>query len=196
MTSVISASFNQASLFLSADSASSWLNGALNSIQNQNNAGGLLGMLQNSGGDGSISSFLGSSTTTANQFALISQNSVTNTSSLVAQIAAQNAQQTSSQKLQNSIDALSAARQMVQPTNVLDPTIFFADGSTLDTNSNILTRSDGTQIDTTTGAKVIDTSSLIQMANGAYLDTANNILTMPDGTEIDTVTGLKISVTA
>jgi hypothetical protein len=85
---------------------------------------------------------------------------------------------------------------MVQPTNVLDPTIFFADGSTLDTNSNILTRSDGTQIDTTTGAKVIDTSSMIQMANGAYLDTANNILTMPDGTEIDTVTGLKISVTA
>jgi hypothetical protein len=196
MTSVISASFNQASLFLSADSASSWLNGALNSIQNQKNAGGLLGMLQNSSGDGSISSFLGSSTTTANQFALISQNSVTNTSSLVAQIAAQNAQQTNSQKLQDSIDALSATQQMVQPTNVLDPTIFFADGSTLDTNSNILTMSDGTQIDTTTGAKVIDTSSLIQMANGAYLDTANNILTMPDGSQIDTVTGLKISVTA
>ena len=197
MTSAISASsINQASLFLSADSASSWLNGALNSIQNQNNAGGLLGMLQNSGGDGSISSFLGSSTTTANQFALISQNSVTNTSSLVAQIAAQNAQQTNSQKLQDSIDALSATQQMVQPTNVLDPTIFFADGSTLDTTSNILTMSDGTQIDTTTGAKVIDTSSLIQMANGAYLDTANNILTMPDGSQIDTVTGLKISVTA
>jgi hypothetical protein len=197
MTSAISASsINQASLFLSADSASSWLNGALNSIQNQNNAGGLLGMLQNSSGDGSISSFLGSSTTTANQFALISQNSVTNTSSLVAQIAAQNAQQTNSQKLQDSIDALSATQRMVQPTNVLDPTIFFADGSTLDTNSNILTMSDGTQIDTTTGAKVIDTSSMIQMANGAYLDTANNILTMPDGTEIDTVTGLKISVTA
>ena len=196
MTSVISASFNQASLFLSADSASSWLNGALNSIQNQNNAGGLLGMLQNSGGDGSISSFLGSSTTTANQFALISQNSVTNTSSLVAQIAAQNAQQTNAQQLEDAIDALSASKQMVQPQNVLDPTIFFADGSTLDTNSNILTRSDGTQIDTTTGAKVIDTSSMIQMANGAYLDTANNILTMPDGSQIDTVTGLKISVTA
>ncbi|MGA8823434.1 MAG: hypothetical protein WB613_11490, partial [Pseudolabrys sp.] len=87
-------------------------------------------------------------------------------------------------------------KQMVQSQNVLDPTIFFADGSTLDTNSNVLTRSDGTQIDITTGAKVIDTSSMIQMANGAYLDTANNILTMPDGTEIDTVTGLKISVTA
>jgi hypothetical protein len=193
---VLSASLNQASLFLNADSAQSWLNDALNSIQNQNNAGGLLGMLQNSGGGGSVSSFLASSATTAGQFALISQNSVTNTSSLVAQIAAQNAQQANSQKLQDSIDALSSTQQMVQPTNVLDPTIFFADGSTLDTNSNILTMSDGTQIDTTTGAKVVDTSSLIQMANGAYLDTANNILTMPDGTQIDTVTGLKVSVTA
>ena len=188
-------SISQATLFLSADSANSWLGDALSSIQNQNNAGGLLGMLQNSGGDGSISSFLGSSATTASQFALISQNSVTNASSLVAQIASQNAQQTNAQQLQDAIDALSASKQMVQPTNVLDPTIFFADGSTLDTNSNILTMSNGTQIDTTTGAKVIDTSSLIQMANGAYLDTANNILTMPDGTQIDTVTGLKVSVT-
>ena len=100
------------------------------------------------------------------------------------------------QKLQDAIDALSATQQMVQPKNVLDPTIFFANGSSLDTNSNIMTMSDGTQIDTTTGAKVIDTSSMIQMANGAYLDTENNILTMPDGIEIDTVTGLKISVTA
>jgi hypothetical protein len=54
----------------------------------------------------------------------------------------------------------------------------------------------GTQIDTTTGLKVVDTSSLIQMANGSYLDTKNNILTMPDGSEIDTLTGLKISLTA
>ena len=195
--SIISASpITQASIFLAADSASSWLNGALSSIQNQTNLGGLLGMLQNAGGDGSISSFLGSSGKTANQFALISQSSVTNTSSLVAQIAAQNAQQAGQKQLQDSIDALSATQQMVQPTNVLDPTIFFADGSTLDTNNNILTRSDGTQIDTTTGLKVIDTSSIIQMANGAYLDTKNNIMTMPDGSEIDTVTGLKISVTA
>jgi len=195
--SVISASpITQASIFLGADSASSWLNDALSSIQNQGSAGGLLGMLQNSGGNGSISSFLGSSGKTANQFALISQNSVTNTSSLVAQIAAQNAQQTNQQKLQDSINALSATQKMVQPTNVLDPIIFFADGSTLDTNSNVLTRSDGTKIDTTTGSKVIDTSSIIQMANGAYLDTKNNIMTMPDGSEIDTVTGLKISVTA
>ncbi|MGC2713984.1 MAG: hypothetical protein WA366_11460 [Pseudolabrys sp.] len=39
---------------------------------------------------------------------------------------------------------------------------------------------------TTTGTKVIDTSSLIQQANGAYLDTKNNIPTMPDGSRFDT----------
>lgn len=102
MTSVIGASsINQSILLLSADSASIWLNDALNSIQNQGNAAGLLGMLQNSGGNGSISSFLGASANNANTFALISQNSVTNTSSLVAQIAAQNAQQQNAQKLQD-----------------------------------------------------------------------------------------------
>jgi len=197
MTSIVSASsLSQVSMLLNADGASNWLAGAYNSIQNQDSAGGLLGMLQNSGGDGSIAAFLSSSSTNANAFALISQNSVTNSSSLVAQIAAQNAQQTNSKQLQDAMDALSASQQMVQPTNVLDPTIYFPDGSTIDTESNILTMSDGTQIDTTTGTKVMDPSSLVQMANGAYLDTKNNILTMPDGTEIDTITGLKISVTA
>lgn len=195
MASVISASaVSQYNALFS--SSANWLADTFTAIQNEQNQGGLLGMLQNSGGDGSINSFLSLSTTTANNLALISQNSVTNASSLYAQIASQNIQQQKANKLQDAMDALSASQQMVQPTNVLDPVIYFANGSTLDTNSNILTMSDGTQIDTTTGTKVIDTSSIIQMANGAYLDTKNNILTLPDGTEIDTVTGLKISVTA
>ena len=147
-------------------------------------------MLSSAGSnDGSLSSFLSSSASTANNFALISQNSVTNASSLVAQIASQNQKTADTKKLQDALASLSASQQAVQPKNVLDPIIFFADGSTIDTNSNILTMADGTQIDTTTGTKVIDTSSIIQMANGAYLDTKNNILTMSDGTKIDTVTG-------
>jgi hypothetical protein len=153
-------------------------------------------MLQNSGGNGSISSFLSSSQTSSSQLALISQNSVTNKSSLVAQMASQNIQQQNQQKLQDAMDALAATQQVIQPENVLDPVIYFANGASLDTNSNVMTMSDGTQIDTTTGTKVVDTSSIIQMANGAYLDTKNNILTMPDGSKIDTITGLKISVTA
>ena len=84
----------------------------------------------------------------------------------------------------------------MQPKNVLDPTIFLSNGATIDTNSNIMTMADGTQYDTTTGAKYVDPASIIQMANGAYLDTKNNILTLADGTKIDTVTGLKISTTA
>jgi hypothetical protein len=196
MSSVISpTAVNYSSLF-SASGASTWLGDAFTAIQNQANEGGLLGMLANSGGDGSINSFLGSSQNTANAFALISQNSVTNSSTLFAQIATQNAQQQSAKKQQELMDALSATQQMVQPKNVLDPVIFFENGSSLDTNSNIMTMSDGTQIDTTTGTKVIDSASIIQMANGAYLDTKNNILTMSDGTRIDTVTGLKVSVTA
>ena len=61
--------------------------------------------------------------------------------------------------------------------------------------SGYMTRPDGTQYDTTTGAKYVDTSSIVQMANGAYLNTKTNILNMPDGSQIDTVTGLKVSVT-
>jgi hypothetical protein len=196
MSSVIgSPSTSYASLF-SAGPNSNWLADTYTAIQNENNAGGLLGMLQNSGGDGSISSILGQSANTANNFALISQNSVTNASSLIAQMASQNIQKANGKKLQDAMNQLSATQQMVQPKNTLDPFIYFANGSSLDTNSNILTMTDGTQYDTTTGAKYVDPASIIQMANGAYLDTKNNILTMSDGSRIDTVTGLKISVTA
>jgi len=176
--------------------SSDWLAETYTAIQNQKNQGGLLGMLENSRRDGSIKSFLRSTANTANAFALISQNTVTSASSLVAQIASQNAKKADDKKLQDALAALSATRQMVQAKNVLDPIIFFDDGSTIDTNSNILTMADGTQIDTTTGTKVIDSASIMQLANGAYLDTKNNVLTMSDGTKIDTVTGLIISVTA
>jgi len=176
--------------------SSNWIADTMTAIQNQQNQGGLLGMLQNAGGDGSISSFLGQSSNTANAFATISQTSVTNASSLFAQIASQNIQQANAKKLQASLDQLSAQQQMVPVKNVLDPVIYFPNGSTLDTNSNILTMPDGTQYDTTTGAKYVNPASIIQIANGAYLNTQSNILTMPDGTQIDTVTGLKVSVTA
>ena len=80
------------------------------------------------------------------------------------------------------------------PPAELDPVIYFEDGTTIDTANNIMTMSNGKQIDTTTGLEYHEPRSLISMANGAYLDTKNNILTMTDGTKIDTVTGLKITV--
>lgn len=199
MSSVISSasSAGQYAALFANSATPNWLADAFTAIQNQDNQGGLLGMLSDAASnDGSLSSFMNSSANVANNLALISQNSITQTSSLVAQIAAQNQQTAQQKQLQDAMSSLQASQQMVQPTNVLDPVIYFDDGSTLDTNANILTMADGTQIDTTTGTKVVDTSSLMQLANGAYLDTQNNILTMPDGTEIDTVTGLKISTTA
>jgi hypothetical protein len=184
-----------ASLF---NSGSNWLADTFTAIKNSNNAGGLLGMLSAAaaGNDGSIKSFLRNSNTTANAFATISQTGVTNASALIAQMAAQNLQKADEKKMQDAFAALAATQKMVPKKNVLDPIIYFADGSTIDTNSNIMTRVDGTQYDTTTGAKYVDTASIIQMANGAYLDTKNNILTMTDGTRIDTVTGLIVSTTA
>jgi len=198
MTSVISAS-SSASLYsqlFSTGSGSNWLADTFTAIQNEQNQGGLLGMLASSGGDGSINSFLGSSSTNANNFALISQNSVVNASSLIAQEAAQNQQAAAQKKLQDVASQLAATQQMVQPTNVLDPFIYLPDGTTIDTNSNIMTRPDGTQYDTISGAKYVDPTSIIQMANGAYIDIKNNIMTETDGTQIDINTGLKISKTA
>jgi hypothetical protein len=80
------------------------------------------------------------------------------------------------------------------PPAELDPVIYFGDGASIDTTSNIMTLANGTQIDTVSGLRHFDPGTYISMANGAYLDTKNNILTMSDGTRIDTVTGLKITV--
>jgi hypothetical protein len=177
--------------------SSDWLADTYTAIQNSKTSGGLLGMLDNArGNDGSLKSFVQSSASAANAFALISQNTVSSAGSLYAQMASQRAKEADAKKLQETLDAMAASKQMVQPENKLDPFIYFDDGSSIDTNNNILTTKDGKQIDITTGLEIIDTSSIMQLANGAYLDTKNNILTLPDGTKIDTVTGLKVFTTA
>ncbi len=156
------------------------------------NQAGMLGTLQDMA-NGSLSSFSTQMQASANAFATISQNRVSGSTSLMTQIAAQNLQEQNQKKLQEALDALNSTQQMVQPTNVLDQFIYFEDGSNLDTENNILTRSDGTKIDTVTGAKYVDPSAIVQMPNGGYLNTSTNILTMPDGTQIDIVTGLRVA---
>jgi len=149
-----------------------------------------------SSSDGSVGSFLDQSAQSADNIALISQNSVSSASAFYAQIASQNLEQRNKEILQKTLEALTASRNRVKPENVLDPTIFLSDGSTIDTENNILTRPDGKQFNTVTGAPYVDPAFLIQLASGAYIDTKNNILTLADGTRIDTVTGLKISTQA
>jgi hypothetical protein len=195
MSSVISASPMSSGSLFSSGLTSNWMTNAIAAEQSAANLAGILGALQNIG-DGSVSSFLSQSSSIAGNFATIAQNSVTGASSLYAQIAAQNQQDQAQQKLQDALDALNQQQQMVGQQNVLDPFIYFSNGSTLDTTSNIMTMPDGTQYDTTTGAKYVDPADIIEMANGAYLNTSTNIMTLSDGTQIDTVTGLKVSTTA
>jgi hypothetical protein len=178
----------------SSSSSSNWIASTITAIQSEQNEGGLLGMLSNAASnDGSINSFLSQSSDTANFLATISQTSITNAGSLAAQIAASNQQQAATQKLQDSLNQATAQQQMVQPKSMLDPVIYFPDGSTIDTVNNIMTMPDGTQYDTTTGAKYVDPASIQQLGNGAYLNTSTNIMTLADGTQIDTVTGLTVS---
>jgi hypothetical protein len=177
--------------------SSNWLASTMAAIQSSANPAGIMGALASAGSnDGSIGSFLAQSSSAANNLATISQTNVSNASAFYAQIAAQNQHQQQQDQLQKAADALNQSQNMVQRKNVLDPTIFLPDGTTIDTTSNIMTRPNGTQYDVTTGAKYTDPTDLIQMANGSYLNTSTNILTMSDGTQIDTVTGLKVSTTA
>jgi hypothetical protein len=180
------------SAFFAQAPASDWIADTMAAIKQQSVQGGILGALASSR-DGSVRSFLGKGASIANSFALIAQGSVSNSSAFYAQLAAQNDQRRADEVLQKTFAALSESRNRVKPENVLDKFIYFSDGSTIDTENNIMTRPDGTQYDTVTGAVYVDPASLIQMANGAYLNTKTNILTMPDGTQIDTVTGLKVS---
>jgi hypothetical protein len=193
MTSIVSAgsSTDYYSSIFTAGTSSNWIGDTITAIQNSANLGGILGALGSSG-DGSIDSFLGQNATNASNFALISQNNVTNASAFYAQIASQNQQQRSDEVLQKVFKALQESQNQVKPQNV-NPFVYLSDGSTIDTVTNIMTRADGTQYDITTGAKYVDPTAVIQLGNGSYLDTQNNILTLADGTKIDTVTGLKVS---
>ncbi|MGN6571054.1 MAG: hypothetical protein ACTHLO_06540 [Pseudolabrys sp.] len=174
--------------------ANSWLAGAFTAIKNSQNQGGMLGALQDAGSnDGSIGNFLSQSSSFSNAFASISSNNMTSASSFYAQIASQNDQARQEKALTDALTSLQQTQTMVQPTNTLDPFIYFPNGSYLDTNSNILTMEDGSQIDTTTGLKYVDPASLVDLGGGSTLNTNTNVITLADGTQIDGTTGIKIT---
>jgi hypothetical protein len=177
---------------IASSTASNWLKEAQDALAAP--SGGLLGALQSAkGADGSIKSYLAGVSNTANSLAQISQSAMTSAGTLAIQM--------SDAAAQKQADAKAALYQKLNPdqTNYtpsqgLSPVIYFDDGSTIDTQSNIWTKADGTQIDTTTGQPYIEPGSIVQLANGAYLDTKNNIITMSDGSKIDAVTGINITV--
>jgi hypothetical protein len=176
-----------------SSTSSNWLKEAQDSLVASETPGGMMGALQDARySAGSIKTFLAKSQNTMYSLSLIAQNSQASAGALYAQMA-----NTAAQKLADERAALAAKLNPTQtnfnPPAQLDPVIYFDDGSNIDTSTNIWTKADGTQIDTTTGQLYIDPKTIVSMANGAYLDTKNNILTMADGTKVNTVTGLKIT---
>jgi hypothetical protein len=156
-----------------------------------------MGALQSAGGgaSGSISSFLANSQSNADAFASIAQSSQQAASQFYTQLAATEGEQAQEDRLaqENALEN-PPAQTNYTPSEGLAPVIYYDDGSSLDTTSNIMTMSNGSQVDITTGLPYVDPTSIIQMANGAYLDTQNNILHESDGTQIDAYSGLPISV--
>jgi hypothetical protein len=177
---------------IASSTAPNWLKEAQESIAATENPGGLMGMLQDSRYPASIKNFLAKSQSTANSLQLINQGTAQSLNTLTLQ-QSDAAQQKLQQAKIDMLVKLNPQQSNFNPARQLDPFIYFEDGSSIDTANNIMTMSNGTQIDTTTGLQIIDTSSMISMANGAYLDTKNSVLHMSDGTRIDTVTGLKIT---
>jgi hypothetical protein len=183
-----------ASVNAASSTATNWLKEAQASLAASQSPGGLLGTLQDARSDpSSLKTFLARSQNATNSLALIAQNTQSSAGALAAQMSA-----AANQKLRDERIAL-AQKLNPQQTNYTppaerDPVLYFEDGGSLDTSSNILTMASGKQIDATTGLEYHDPKSIISMANGAYLDTQNNIMTMSDGTKIDTISGLIITV--
>ena len=179
---------------ISSGTSANWLGSALVAIQNQRD-GGLIGSLAHASKykPGSIGGFVNGTRSSALDMVTISQTAVTSASQLAMARGDAVAKARADAAMQKALDELSATTKAVQPKNVLDPIIYFEDGSTLDTNQNIYTRPDGAQYDAVTGAPYIDPVNIVQLANGAYLNTLTNVMTLADGTQIDMITGLNVN---
>lgn len=180
---------------IASATGTNWLKEAQQSIAASAAPGGLLGTLQDAAvaDPGSLRTFLSRSQNATNALAQIAQSGQSAAGALASQMST-----AANQKLREE-RILLAQKMNPQQTNYtpsagLDSTIYFEDGTTVDTINNIMTLKSGKQIDTTTGLEYHEPGSLVSLANGAYLDTKNNILTMADGTKIDTTTGLTITV--
>ena len=186
------------SVSIASSTSSNWLSEAQSAIQASQSSDGIMGALQtasvSTNPSGSIASFLADSQANADAFASIAQNSVQAAGQFYAQLAATEGQQAAQDRAAKEAALLNPPQQTnFTPPLQLSPVVFNSDGSSLDTTSNIMTLSNGTQIDITTGLKYVDPSSIVQMANGAYLDTTSNILHESDGTAVDATTGIKVT---
>ena len=176
-----------------SSTSSNWLKEAQESLAASEAPGGMMGALQDARAGYSIKTFLAKSQNNLYALAQIAQNAQTSSSALTVQMSQAAAKKRYDEQVALQVK-LNPVHTNYTPPKGLDPVIYFGDGSSIDTTSNIMMLSNGKQIDTTTGLEYHDPKDIISMANGAYLDTKNNILHMSDGTQVDSITGLKITV--
>ena len=183
-----------ANVSAASSTSSNWLKEAQDALAASQAPGGIMGALQDARfGSSSIRTFLAKSQNNIYALEQIAQSAQTSSSALVIQMS-----QAAAQKRYNEQVALAAKLNPVHsnfnPPKELDPVIYFGDGSSMDTSTNNFTKSNGQQVDATTGLEYRDPQTTVSLANGAYLDTKNNILHMSDGTKVDTISGVKITV--
>ena len=169
----------------------SWISTVWDAGKATTESTGMMGALQGASSTkyspGSIKAFMAGQQNNAAALAAISQTGVTSVTALAIQ-AGDLAMQ---KRLQARMAETAKHNVPMLPAAPLgDSTIYFENGSVLDTVKNVLTLSNGKKIDAITGADWVDPASIIQLGNGSYLDTANSILTMANGTRINTITGL------
>lgn len=174
----------------------SWISSVWDAGLTATQSAGMMGALQGASSKryspGSLKAYLNNNQSGALALATVAQTSVTSRTALAIQQADAALQK---RVMERMAEAAKHNVPMIPKAPVGDRFIYFNNGSTLDTEQNILTMPNGNKIDTLTGADWVDPASIVNLANGSYLDTANNILTMANGTKINTITGLLVSVT-
>ena len=143
------------SINIASSTGNNWLAEAQSALQAPD--GGMMGALQTAtgGADGSIKSFLATSQSNANAFSSIAQSSVQAAGQFYAQLAATQGQQAAEDR-QAQENALENPPEQTNytPPEPQPPVLYYDDGSSLDTTSNIMTLSNGSQIDITTGLSI------------------------------------------
>jgi hypothetical protein len=182
-----------ASVNSASSTSTNWLKEAQESVAASETPGGMMGALQDArSGSYTIKTFLAKSQNSLYALAQIAQSSQVSAGALASQMAQTAAKKRNDEQVALLVK-LNPVQQNFNAPKELDPIIYFGDGGSINTTTNIMTLSSGTQIDTTTGLQYHDPKTIISMANGAYLDTKNNILTTSNGTRIDTISGLVIT---
>ena len=153
-----------ASSLFSTSSTSNWIADTITAIQNQQNEGGLLGMLDNAGGDGSINSFL----SPKREYRERPRDDLTNQRHQRGQpVRADRGDKSAAGATPKScrirwINCPRSSRWCSRKTRSI-PLSIFRTARRIDTTNNILTMPDGTQYDTTTGANTSIPTSIMQI---------------------------------